>query len=109
MPICLSSDIAVLLRRRKNVKTAMMRAIMAMGMETPMPAFAPAERLVEGGELDCVTEIEVDVLLAELVVETLADCSVEVVNISSISEANNFNIAVSVLCQTTGMPSQRTV
>lgn len=37
----------------------MMRAIMAMGMETPMPAFAPAERLVEAGEVSCVLEIEV--------------------------------------------------
>ena len=38
------------------------------------------------------------------VVEKLA----EVVYSSSISEANNFNITVSVLCQATGTPSQRT-
>jgi hypothetical protein len=83
-----------------------------MGMETPMPAFVPTERLVEAGEVGCVPEIEVDVLFGELVVETLAEVVerlVEVVNSSNISEANNFNIAVSVLCQATGTPSQRTV
>lgn len=98
-----------------------MRAIMAMGMETPMPAFAPAERLVEAGEVSCVLEIEVscvleievscaleievDVLIGELVAERL----VEVANSPNTSEANNFNIAVSVLCQATGTPSQRIV
>jgi len=84
------------------MKKAMMRAITAMGMETPMPAFAPAERPVEVG---CALEIEVDVFFGEPVIERLA----EVVNSSNTSEANNFNITVSVLCQTTGMPSQRTV
>jgi hypothetical protein len=94
------------------MKKAMMRAIMAMGMETPMPAFAPVERLVEAGEVGCVLEIEVDVLFGELVVERLMEIVerlAEVVNSSNTSEANNFNIAVSVLCQTTGTPSQRTV
>jgi hypothetical protein len=86
------------------MKKAMM-AIMAMGMETPMPAFAPAERLVEVRDVGCVLEAEVDVLFRDLVVER----PVEVANSSNISEANNVNIAVSVLCQTTGMPSQRTV
>jgi hypothetical protein len=84
-----------------------MRAIMAMGMETPMPAFAPAERPVEAGEVEevsCVLEAEVDVPFSELVVEKL----VEVAGRSNASEANNFGIAVSVLCQATGMPSQRT-
>lgn len=102
---------------------AMMRAIMAMGMETPMPAFAPAESLVEAGEVSCVLEIEVDVLIGELVVDVLVgelvvdvligelvvERLVEVVNSPNTSEANNSNIAVSVLCQATGTPSQRIV
>jgi prophage DNA circulation protein len=103
------------------MKKAMMRAIMAMGMDTPMPAFAPAERLAEVVErLVEVVERLMEVVkglagvvwgLAE-VVEGLAEVVerlVEVVNSSNISEANNFNITVSVLCQATGTPSQRIV
>ena len=83
---------------------------MAMEMETPMPAFFPAERLVGTGEVGCVLEIEVAVLFDELAVgELVVKRLAEDVNSANISEANNFNIAVSVLCQATGMPSQITV
>jgi hypothetical protein len=114
MPACLlatwSPDAAVLLRRRKNIRKAVMRAIMAMEMETPMPAFAPAERLVEVG---CVVEIEVYVLFDELVAEGLVERPVErlveVENGLNSSEENKFNTTVSVLCQATGTPSQKIV
>ena len=89
------------------------RAIIATGMEMPMPAFAPAVNFfVVGLEVVCVIEFEVDVTIGELLVEMLADCSVEVfegVNSSNASEANSTNIVVSVVSQATGTPSHETV
>src|SRR5204863_3244972 len=74
-PTCLSLNAAFLLRWRKNMKM-IVRAIIAMGMEMPMPAFAPAVNFfVVGFEVGCVIEFEVDVTIGELLVEMLADCS----------------------------------